>query len=438
LKTADIVRGIDAAGRDERTLSSAIRKIKWRLIPILCLSFLFNYIDRVNIVFVRSYLECDLGIGAAAYGVGAGLFFISYFVFQVPANILLCKFGARIWLSCIVMLWGAVCMLMAVIQDAVGFYVMRLLLGTAEAGFVPGVMYYFSHWLPDKARIKAIAWFMMSGILAGVVSGPLSYLLLQLDGLRLHPWQWLFLVEGFASVLMGLILLRVLVSMPNQAKWLSHDECRILVQCIHLEKRQSAPSIAANTRWHALCRDPQYFLFSFLYFCLHLPFYAVLFWLPQLIRQSDPNRDAFEIGVINAIPWVLTMLAMTLWAQHDRGDRFRKAGLAIAIALSAAGCYLSTLPPTSLAFVGVCVTASGSALAANILWSIAQRYADPTIAAVAFAMMNSMGALSGFVAPTLFGFLEALYGSVASGFRGLALLALIGAVGVYFIRSTRQ
>ena len=233
----------------DSTLASAISKVKRHVLPLFVIMFIVNYIDRVNIGFVRTHMEHDLGIGAAAYGFGAGLFFIGYALFEVPSNMLLQKVGARIWLTRIMFTWGVVATCMAFIQNETHFYILRFLLGVAEAGFFPGVIYYFTRWLPGAERGKAIAIFLSGSAIASLISGPLSGLLLQINGLGMHGWQWMYFIEGMFSVCLCVFVWFWLDAKPHDAKWLSRAEQDALVTAIDDEQKAAKPPHRPGHRW---------------------------------------------------------------------------------------------------------------------------------------------------------------------------------------------
>jgi MFS family permease len=222
---------------DPNVLARAAAKVKRHVLPLFVIMFIVNYIDRVNIGFVRSHMETDLGIGAAAYGLGAGLFFVGYAIFEVPSNMLLQRYGARAWLTRIMFTWGAAAMAMAFVRGETSFYVLRFILGAAEAGFFPGIIYYFTQWLPSSERGKAMAIFLSGSAIASVISGPVSGALLHINGLSLHGWQWMFLIEGFASIVLCGFVWFWLQSYPREAKWLSDEEKAALSAAIDLEQQ---------------------------------------------------------------------------------------------------------------------------------------------------------------------------------------------------------
>ncbi|WP_032806379.1 MFS transporter, partial [Pseudomonas tolaasii] len=280
-----------AASESDSVLARAVSKVKGHVLPLFVIMFILNYIDRVNIGFVRTHMEHDLGIGAAAYGLGAGLFFIGYALFEVPSNMLLQKVGARVWLTRIMFTWGIVATLMAFIQNETQFYILRFLLGVAEAGFFPGVIYYFTRWLPGVERGKAIAIFLSGSAVASLISGPLSGALLQIEGFGFHGWQWMFAIEGLASVALGFFVWFWLDSKPHDAKWLSREEQDALVGVIDQEQRDREALTTVKPTLGKLLKDRQILLFCVLYFCIQLTIYAATFWLPSIIKKMGDLSD---------------------------------------------------------------------------------------------------------------------------------------------------
>ena len=291
-----------AASPSDSVLTRAVSKVKGHVLPLFVIMFILNYIDRVNIGFVRTHMEHDLGIGAAAYGLGAGLFFIGYALFEVPSNMLLQKVGARIWLTRIMFTWGIVATLMAFIQNETQFYILRFLLGVAEAGFFPGVIYYFTRWLPGVERGKAIAIFLSGSAVASLISGPLSGALLQIEGFGFHGWQWMFAIEGLASVALGFFVWFWLDSKPHDAKWLTREEQDTLVGAIDQEQREREALTTVKPTIGKLLKDRQILLFCALYFCIQLTIYAATFWLPSIIKKMGDLSD-IQVGFFNSIPW---------------------------------------------------------------------------------------------------------------------------------------
>nr|WP_269803039.1 MFS transporter [Pseudomonas uvaldensis] len=397
--------------------------------------FIVNYIDRVNIGFVRTHMEHDLGIGAAAYGFGAGLFFIGYALFEVPSNILLQRIGARIWLTRIMLTWGLVAAAMAFIQNETHFYILRFLLGVAEAGFFPGVIYYFTRWLPGAERGKAIAIFLSGSAIASLISGPLSGLLLQINGLGMHGWQWMYFIEGMFSVCLCAFVWFWLDSKPHDAKWLNRDEQDALVKAIDDEQRAREAATPIKLSIGQLLKDRQIILFCLIYFFIQLTIYAATFWLPSIIKKMGELSD-LQVGMFNSIPWLLSIVGMYAFASMSAKWKFQQAWVATALLIAATGMFLSTTGGPIFAFVAICFAALGFKSASSLFWPIPQAYLDARIAAGVIALINSVGNLGGFVAPTTFGLLEQHTGSIQGGLYGLAATSIIAAIIVFAARNT--
>lgn len=419
---------------DVTVLARAAAKVKRHVLPLFVVMFIVNYIDRVNIGFVRSHLETDLGIGAAAYGLGAGLFFIGYALFEVPSNMLLQRYGARVWLTRIMFTWGAAAMAMAFVRGETSFYVLRFILGAAEAGFFPGIIYYFTQWLPASERGKTMAVFLSGSAIASVISGPVSGALLHISGLGLHGWQWMFLIEGAASVVLCAFVWFWLQSHPRQAKWLSEEEREALVAAIAEEQRAREAVQVAKPSMFKLLADRQIALFCFIYFSIALTIYGATFWLPSMIKKMG-NLGDFQVGLLNSIPWIISIVAMYGFAAMAGKWKFQQAWVALTLVIAAIGMFMSTTGGPIFAFVAICFAAIGFKAASALFWPIPQSYLDARIAAAVIALINSIGNLGGFVAPTAFGILEETTGSIEGGLYGLAATSLIAAVVIFFART---
>ncbi len=419
---------------DVTVLARAAAKVKRHVLPLFVVMFIVNYIDRVNIGFVRSHLETDLGIGAAAYGLGAGLFFIGYALFEVPSNMLLQRYGARVWLTRIMFTWGAAAMAMAFVRGETSFYVLRFILGAAEAGFFPGIIYYFTQWLPASERGKTMAVFLSGSAIASVISGPVSGALLHISGLGLHGWQWMFLIEGAASVVLCAFVWFWLQSHPRQAKWLSEDEREALVAAIDEEQRAREAVQVSQPSMFKLLADRQIALFCFIYFSIALTIYGATFWLPSMIKKMG-NLGDFQVGLLNSIPWIISIVAMYGFAAMAGKWKFQQAWVALTLVIAAIGMFMSTTGGPVFAFVAICFAAIGFKAASALFWPIPQSYLDARIAAAVIALINSIGNLGGFVAPTAFGILEQTTGSIEGGLYGLAATSLIAAVVIFFART---
>jgi MFS family permease len=418
----------------QSALASAVSKAKWRLLPLFVVMFIVNYVDRVNVSFIKPQLEASLGIGATAYGIGAGLFFWGYALFEVPANVALERLGARRWLTLIAAVWGALAALLAFVRDANEFYALRFLLGAAEAGFFPGVVYYFTRWFPAAERGRAMAIFLSGSAIASVISGPLSAGLLSIEGLGLHGWQWMVLIEGVFSVAMAGVLWIWLDSLPAEARWLSEAERTALSEAVESERK------AAITRPKAglgeLLVDPRLLFFCWVYFAIQLTIYAVTFWLPEIIRGMGDLTN-MQVGLLNSVPWLISIVGMYLFAVAAARRPGQQGWVAVALTLAGLGMFAATLGGPVAGFVCICVSALGFKSAASLFWPIPQKELDPRIAAAGIALINSLGNLGGFVAPTAFGWIKETTGSVTWGLHGLAASSLLTAALVLLVRFRR-
>jgi MFS family permease len=417
-------------------LDSAVSKVKRHVLPLFLIMFIANYIDRVNIGFVNSHMQTDLGIGAAAYGLGSGLFFIGYALFEVPSNVLMQKYGARAWLTRIMGTWGLVAGAMAFVWNDTSFYVLRFLLGVAEAGFFPGVVYYFTQWLPQKERGKAVAVFLSGSALASVLSGPITGSLLSIRGFGLQGWQWMFLIEGGFSIVLCGVSWMLLKSHIRDATWLTREEQSVLERSIAAEQAEREAQGGAHLPTIKLLKDPQILLFCFLYFAIQLTIYAATFWLPTIIRKMGGLSD-FQVGMLNAIPWLIAMVAMYCFAVLSAKWRFQQAWLAVALVIAACGLFASTSGNPVLSFVAICFSAIGFKAASSLFWPIPQGYLDARVAAGVIALINSVGNLGGFFAPATFGYLLQHTGSITGGLYALGVASLIAAAAGFLTRNRR-
>lgn len=412
-------------------LETAVRKIKRRVLPLFVLMFIANYIDRVNIGFVRPHLAHDIGLGPAAYGLGAGLFFIGYAVFEVPSNLLLARFGARKWLTRIMLSWGLVAAGMALVHSETSFFALRFALGLAEAGFFPGVVWYMTRWLPAAERGRAMAIFLSGSALASVLAGPITGALLRIEGAGLHSWQWMFLIEGGASIVLGAWVWLRLDSLPGDARWLSEAERDALLSTLAEEQRaRETPTHVSPWR---LLRDPQIALFCFIYFAVSLTIYGATFWLPAIIKQMG-QLDDMQVGLFNSLPWLISIVAMYAFASLAARFRHPRAWAALTLLIAAAGMAVSTRGGPVFAFVAICFAAVGFKAASSLFWPLPQNYLDQRIAAAVLALINSLGNLGGFVAPVSFGVLEQTTGSIHGGMIGLSAVSVLAALSLSAVR----
>lgn len=431
------MQSVDAAVTD---LTSATRKFFRRVLPIMLVMLVCNQLNRSNIGYAQDHLQADVGIGAAAYGFGAGLFFIAYAIFELPSNVMMEKLGAKVWLTRIMISWGTVSFLMAFVQNETMFYVLRFLLGAAEAGFFPAVIFYFARWVPAGQRGKATAIFIAGSSVAAALSGPIAGVLLSLhDVLGLRGWQWLFGFEGLLSVAVGIVVFFLLDAKIHDAKWLTADEKFALSRAIEDEDAQhSAASSAGNAkinRWKMLL-NPQILLLCGIYFSVQLSIYANTFWLPSIVRQIPGTTD-LSVGFLSAIPWVCAVFAMYFAAKWQDKAKSKRPLLVIALLVAAVGTFAAAVATPVLALVFLAVAAMGFKSASPLFWTIPQSGLHPLVLAPAIAIINSLGNLGGFVAPFGFGIIKEQTGSVVPGLFALAVASTVAAGLVYFLKERK-
>ncbi len=418
----------------------AARRAAFRLLPFLGLLYAISYLDRANIGYAALTMNADLGLSAAAYGLGAGLFFIGYFIFEVPSNIILHRVGARIWISRIMVSWGLVAAGMAFIQGEVSFYVLRFLLGVAEAGFFPGIILYLTYWFPRAQRARMIALFILAVPVSSVITGPLSTWLVENGDGALgfaEGWRFMYLVEGLPAVLLGVVVLFVLPNRPRDARWLSPAESSALEAAV----AQDEPADGPVRTVRAGLTDPLVLALSFVYFGVSFGFIVLAFFLPQVVQgfaeQFGVAYSLTEIGLISVIPSAVAAVAMVLWARHS--DRVQERRLHVAIpclvGALAVGVALSMSSPL-LVMLCMTVCAVGAYCAIPPLWQMPEALMSGVGAAVAIGLINSLGNLSGFVGAALIGGLQESTGSLAPGmWVSAAFMAAAGLVALTLRRA---
>jgi D-galactonate transporter len=415
---------------DKAAAAATYRKIAWRLLPFLVFLFVLAWIDRVNVGFAKLAMLDDLGFSEAVYGLGAGIFFIGYFLFEVPSNLLLEKIGARRTLARITILWGLTSMAMAYVSSPMSFYILRFLLGVFEAGFFPGVVLYLTYWFPAAQRARINGMFMTSFAIAGVVGGPIAgYIMSRMVGVgSLANWQWLFILEGIPSVLAGFAVLRYLPEKPINAKWLSPAE-RDMVSAV-IAHEDAAPEKHSDLK--ALVRNPKVWLCTLVYFCIVSGNATIAFWTPSVIKSLGVN-DTMSIGLLAAIPFIVGTLAM-LWNGHhsdktaERRIHCATAALLAGLGLIATGLCLGN---ATMALIALTIAAAGILAAFPVFWSIPGAFLAGTAAAGGIALINCIGNLAGFIAPYMIGWLRTLTGSLAAGLYFVAALEILAAVLVF-------
>ncbi len=401
------------------------RKVAWRLIPFLLVCYVVAYLDRVNVGFAKLQMLADLKFSETVYGFGSGIFFIGYFLFEIPSNVILHRVGARVWIARIMISWGVLSACMMFVTTPTMFYVVRFLLGVAEAGFFPGIILYLTYWYPAHRRARVTALFMTAVAISGVIGGPLSgWILRDFGGLNgWAGWQWMFLIEGLPSIAIGAMVLFFLDDRIAHAKWLSADEKALLERNIAADNvdKVDAPIVAVLTQGRV-------WLMGLIYFSFVMGLYGISFWLPTIIKQTG-IADALKIGLLSAIPWAFAVVAMVLVARHADRTGERRWHIAIPGLLGAVGLVLSVLwrNDTTLAMAALTLATMGILSTLPSFWSLPTAFLAGTGAAAGIALINSLGNLAGFVSPYAVGWLKDLTSSTNSGVYLLACSLVVGA-----------
>ncbi|MDV7426604.1 MFS transporter [Acinetobacter baumannii] len=404
----------------------AYRKIAFRLMPFLMLCYFCAYLDRVNVGFAKLQMMSDLQFSEAVYGLGAGIFFIGYFLCEVPSNIVLHKVGARRWIARIMITWGILSGCFAFVQTEWQFYTLRFLLGVAEAGLAPGLLLYLTYWFPSYRRARmTVLWFIAIPI-SGMIGGPLSGLIMdRMSGVHgWFGWQWMFVIEAIPTVLVGLLVLAVLKDSVQDANWLTQDEKNLVKQ----ELAQDNQHKEGHASVKEFIADKRLWLLAGIYFCVVMGQYAITFWLPTLIRNSGIS-DNWHIGLLTSLPYMCAIVVMILAGRS--GDHFqeRRWHLIIpmcagALALTFATLFASNL---TLSLICLCIAASGVLTASSLFWMLPTNFLGGVSAAAGIAAVNSFANLAGFCSPYLIGWVTTNTGSNAIGMFLITAVLIFGA-----------
>jgi len=407
---------------DESFERRTLAKVAWRLIPFLVVLYFFAFLDRVNVGFAALTMNADLGLSATAYGFGAGIFFLGYVLFEVPSNLALERFGARVWIARIMISWGVLAAAMAFVQGTTSFYLVRVLLGIAEAGFFPGIIYYLGCWFPARERARITALFLIAVPLSSVIGAPISTALLSLDAFGFAGWRWMFLLEGIPTVLLGFSVLALLPSRPADARWLSPEERAWL---------QGACADAGAKHGHVgevrrALLDPGVWRHGLVYFGLVVGLYGFGFWLPQILATLG-TRTPFEVGLVTMVPYTCACIAMVLCGRHSDRTGERVWHVAVPAMLGAAALYASSLHDApGFALAMLTLAAMGIYAGVPAFWAHASHGLRGPAAAGAIALINSIGNVGGFVGPLLVGYARQRTGGYSASLLLIAV-ALLGA-----------
>jgi MFS transporter, ACS family, tartrate transporter len=414
--------------------SSALStRLFWRLVPLVALLVMLNYLDRSNLGFAALQMNGELGFTPEIYGTGAAIFFIGYVLCQIPANILTHKFGPRRVIAAIMIAWGLVAAAMATIKDPPSFYTLRFLLAVTEAGMIPGATFYISQWFPQRDRGRALGTLYAATALAVVIGGPISGALLELPPiLGLRPWQWMFIIEALPTILLAFFVGRFLTDRPDQATWLAEHERAELIATLASE-RKSVGSLSVSGGFAVLKNWRVWGLFV-TYFCIGAEFLTMVLWLPQIIRHLQ-NLRPFEIGLLTAVPYLLSMILMYVIGWHSDRTKRRSpyviSGLVIAAAGCAASAYLTANP--ILSFIALTIGIGGGNPLVGPFWSFATAFLQGRAAAVGIALLSAGSAVGGFLATYLLGVLRQQFGNFEAGLYFMAVVALFGAIMMWLV-----
>ena len=414
-------------------LDSALKKATRRLLPFLLLLYVLAFLDRVNVGYAKQALMRDTGLSESVYAFGAGVFFLGYALFEVPSNLIMHRVGARAWMCRIMVTWGFISTCMMFVNSAPIYYILRFLLGVAEAGFFPGVILYLTYWFPAKNRGPIMGLFYFGAPLAQITGGPLSGLLLDMDGFcNLHGWQWMFLVEGLLASAVGVWTFWYLTNRPTNARWLSEDEQIALQSALDAEDRakthQGGESVLAT-----LCR-PRILYFGLIYCLIQISVYGVTFYLPSHVAGLLNRQTGFIVGLVSAIPWIFGLIAAYALPRLVGYLGTRNCISAGALIFSGIGIAISSVEVPSIALVALCIATAGFIGTQPIFWTFPTNELTGASAAGGIALINSMGALGGFIAPNLKNTAESISGAASAGQYALAATTVAGAALILFCR----
>ena len=412
-------------------------RIAWRVLPLLFVSYVVAYVDRINVGFAKLHIRDALGVSeqvfGTAYGFGAGLFFLGYFLFEVPSNLILQRVGARVWIARIMIVWGFVSAATMFVNSTGTFYAMRFLLGLAEAGFFPGILLYLTYWFPARERAKTIATFAIAGLVAGVIGSPMSGAILGLNGAwGLAGWQWLFLLESIPAVVLGFVVLFVLPNGPADVRWLTQEEKQVLQERLSRE----AAEAGADRRSHlaAAFTSSRVWLLCLLYFLFNVGGYGYEMWLPSIVKGFSGQSD-FVVGLIAAIPYLAAGVAMFFAGRHSDRTGERRGHVAVAALVAALGFAIAgSVRSPWLAMGGLTLAFMGLKSTMGPFWALGTSFLSGTAAAGGIAFINSVGNLGGFVGPTLVGVIRDRTGSNTSALFVLGGSLLLMGVFALLIR----
>ncbi|MGO4808798.1 MFS transporter [Cupriavidus sp. 2MCAB6] len=420
--TADAVAArVEPLADDAQRLNKLLIR---KLMPLLVIVYVISFLDRTNIALAKASMGIDVGLSAASYGLGAGLFFLTYALFEVPSNLIMHKVGARFWITRIMITWGLLSAGMAFVQGETSFYIMRLLLGVAEAGLFPGVMLYLTYWFDREQRARATGYFLLGVCVANILSGPLGGALLQMDGLMgLHGWQWLFIIEGLPTLALAYVVWKTLPDGPGSAPWLTVEERQRLQARLDAEQGSGA----SQHRFTEMLRDPQIWLTIAVYFCHQITIYTVIFFLPGIIA-TYASLSPLEIGALNSVPWVAAALGAAILPRLATTPQRCRRMLFIGLLTMSAGLVVAAMSNSFIGLIGFSLTASMLFVVQSVLFIFPSSRLSGTALAGGLAFVTTCGLFGGFFGPSMMGLIEQATGSTHNGLLLIAGLLVLAAL----------
>jgi MFS transporter, ACS family, tartrate transporter len=419
--------------QQNETVSLIFRK----LLPLLCVSYLIAHIDRINIGYASLTMNVDLKLSAVAYGFGASVFFLSYFLFEVPSNILMQKFGPRLWIARIMITWGLISAGMFLVQGETSFYVMRFLLGAAEAGFAPAVLYLFTLWFRKFNRSKAVGIWISTSMIGNLIAGPMSgAIMTYMNGtLGLAGWQWLFIIEGIPAVILAFIVLRYLPNSPREAKWLTEEQKEWITGAIEEENRLDGFTNEHISVFKAL-RNPKTIFLSLTFILMLIPSATMSVFLPRIVNEFATGLSVMQVSLLTMIPSLVMCIAFTAWGAHSDKKQERRWHLTTALLIVSAGLILSSFSwSLTVGIIGLVIYSIGLGGTSPVFLTMATDNMGPKEVAVGIALVNSVGQLGGFLGPNIFGMAQQITGNQSTSLliMGCVPILTATAINLFFV-----
>jgi MFS transporter, ACS family, tartrate transporter len=429
----------DSPRRGDEIEARVTRKLQLRILPFAMVLYLVSFLDRLNVGFAAFTMNQAIGLTPEMFGFGGGLFFIGYIAMQVPSNLLMLRVGARVWIARVVIAWGVVSLCSAFVVGPYSFYALRLLLGVAESGFFPGMLLYLSLWFPARQRAVAIAVFMAAAPLSTAIGSPISGALMELPRMAgFANWQWLYIIEALPAILLGFVTLKVLTDKPDQAAWLDMDERAWLEETLARERVEGTRRESGLRSTYAVIGEPRVLVLALVYSGTSAGLYALGFWAPLLIKQF--GHSAHVVGWLNALPGLVAVVGMVLWARHSDRTLERVWHVAIPCLVGCAGLvWAGSAQATPAVIVALAAASFGVNASKGPVWAVPSQFLSGARAAAGFGLINSLGNLGGFVSPLLIGWIKSKWGSYAGGLDLVgAMMALSAILMVAMGKSVRE